>query len=824
MKKTDGKKTAMPLQMNLLTQEERKKIDWYTIPPFAKLQPTNVFHREQDEVAAERVAAANIAPKNLHVLARAAVYLDEEKGQRKISVSDQENLFLDGQEQILKIIQKKTGEKERLFLSISADDYYKLYVNGTFVTQGPAPAVPEQYYYNELDLTDYLQPGKNVLAVHLYYQGLINRVWNSGDNRFGLYAKLRAETKKHEMGLQWRYQICKAYSSGGTVGYETQFLENFDSRLWEADWNSLDYDDSTWERMIPWDAADYQLLPQPTRQLSVYEKKPIFMEIREDRSLFIDFGEEVTGGLRLCARGHAGDELLLRFGEECTENGHVRFELRCNCRYEERWTLADGVCRLEPYDYKGFRYAEILPVKKLRLVLSDAQDRAEADDILLSQIRAEVRHYPMDEAACRLECSEALLSDIFRICKNAVRLGTQEGYLDCPTREKGQYLGDAIVTAHAQILLTGETALLRKCIRQFLLTQKTSLGLLAVAPGAFMQELADFSLLFSQLLLLDYSFTGDAVFLEECYPAAAEVVVAYARYARPDGLLEQVSEQWNMVDWPENLRDGYDFPLTRPIVAPGCHNVINALYIGAVKTLEEIEEILNKTQQKRAGKHKGTLAGEAAYSGNITKAQLCQHAAESRAQGRSWQELAKRFQEVFFRGDTGLLADSETSMHCSFHANLYPLYFGLIPEEKEAHVAEWMTEKGLCCGVMISYYALKALAGAGHWDAVYQLIMNPSEHGWVNMLREGATTAFEAWGKEQKWNTSLCHPWASAPIPLLIEDIAGFQPDPKQPSGFRFEPHIPKQLKKLCLEVPFRGKQYRITSENGNAVCEELRE
>ena len=35
------------------------------------------------------------------------------------------------------------------------------------------------------------------------------------------------------------------------------------------------------------------------------------------------------------------------------------------------------------------------------------------------------------------------------------------------------------------------------------------------------------------------------------------------------------------------------------------------------------------------------------------------------------------------------------------------------------------------------------------------------------MLDEGATTCYEAWGKEQKWNTSLFHPWASAPAILL---------------------------------------------------------
>ena len=38
---------------------------------------------------------------------------------------------------------------------------------------------------------------------------------------------------------------------------------------------------------------------------------------------------------------------------------------------------------------------------------------------------------------------------------------------------------------------------------------------------------------------------------------------------------------------------------------------------------------------------------------------------------------------------------------------------------------------------------------------------------WMNMLSEGATTTYEAWGKEHKWNTSLIHPWATAPAIVL---------------------------------------------------------
>lgn len=227
-------------------------------------------------------------------------------------------------------------------------------------------------------------------------------------------------------------------------------------------------------------------------------------------------------------------------------------------------------------DYKGFRYAE--------LVLSPG--------VRVTRVEAEVRHYPMDETRCTLSTDNPALDGIFRICKNGVKYGTQEAYLDCPTREKGQYLGDAVISAHAHVWLTGDVQMLRKCIAQFAHTAGICPGLMAVAPGAYMQEVADFSLLWSQLLLLDYQFTGDREFLKKYLPTAEGIIRHFRRYEREDGLLEQVADKWNLVDWPENLRDGYDFKLSRPVVAPGCHNVVNALYVGAVKTFEELMDIL----------------------------------------------------------------------------------------------------------------------------------------------------------------------------------------------------------------------------------------
>lgn len=702
---------------------------WMTIPEWAGVKQIDVFRREQDNSPKPETAA----PQNLHVLVRGRVELPP----------------------------------GNYTLRISADDYYHGWLNGAWLGQGPAPAYHDRYFYQEYPVAG----GRTVtVALHLYYQGLVNRVWNSGDGRFAVWAEfVRDGETIARCDEGWRYQICTAYS-GDTVGYDTQFLENFDSRLWPESWEQPGFDDSGWGRLAPAAWADYRLSPQPAANLwrgraDAVDRRPV------SGGMQLDFGRERVGTLHAAAKGRAGEKLILRFGEELDETGRIRFDMRCNCRYEETWTLADGVSTLHQFDYKAFRYVEILGLE---------------DGPGISKCWVWERHYPMDEGLCTLSCKRDQLEDIFRICKNAVRCGTQEAYLDCPSREKGQYLGDAVITARTQVWLTGKTDLLRKCVRDFMASARVTPSLMAVAPGSLMQEIADYSLLFPALPLTDYDFTGGKGFLRECYPAVEGIANYFAQYRRPDGLLENVSHGWNLVDWPENLRDGYDFSLTRPVVGKGCHNVINALWYGFLRMKEKMERTLALPQTNESSR------------------------------------VGAAFLRTFWRGSQRLFADSEESARCSLHANLYPACFGLTPTEGADAYETLLLTPGRACGVFPMYFALRGLGRLGKYDTLYRLLTRDDQYGWRNMLAEGATACYEAWGKDQKWNTSLCHPWASGAIPLVIEELAGLRLDPEGAGGFRFEPHLPKQLDGFALQAPLRGRLLRVENQDGQAVLTVL--
>ncbi len=647
---------------------------------FSLLKPIDVFHKEHEKKSLTKIDEKY---KNRHILFRKKFSLDSFK---------------------------------TAVINITADDYFKLYINGKFVMQGPPPSYPNAYLYMQKDVSEYLRSGENVIAVHTYYQGLINRVWVSGDLRESFWCELLVDGKIQDSSDEsWKCSDHTAYSACGVFGYDTGFAERYDGRAKEVGFEKIDYNDEAWQNASVYENADYKLKKSPIKPLDVYYVKP--NDVRKNgNAYFLDFGREYAGQLYAKAKGNSGEEIVLRYGEELTDENKVRYNLRCNCKYEERWILSGGADELNQFDYKAFRYAEMVV----------------PDGAVITDIKMLVRHYPFDKKAVYRSIN-ADLDKVLRLCEDTVHFGTQEVFVDCPTREKGQYLGDAFISGRAQAILNGDATLLKKAIVDFCNSAFISQGIMAVSTSSFMQEIADYSLLFAPLVLWVYRFDGDKEFLNHVYPYVKGAFEYFCKYENESGLLEGVTEKWNLVDWPENLRDGYDFPLTNPI-GKGVHNVINAFWIGFLKSFDEISEILGFTTANKA------------------------------------ETAEKCYIEAFFDKNIGLFCDSEKKAHSAIHSNVLPLYFG-IKKDDDTFIKNAIglieKKKLTSMGVYMSYFALSALKKKDEYEKAVTLATD--EKAWLNMIAQGGTSAFEAWGKEQKWNTSLFHPWAVAPLIVFSE-------------------------------------------------------
>ncbi len=644
------------------------KGQWITNAEFAVLSPLSVYHRQLEPVSLDPKG-----PKNRHILFRRSFFYTPDSG--------------------------------RVMLYISADDYYKLYINGQFVTQGPAPGYPHHYYYNTVDVTDFLSEGENVMAVHTYYQGLINRVWVSGDDRHGLLLDMVQNGKVIlSSDTAFRCAVHSGYRAGEIWGYATQFAEHYTSGTPEEGFEEPDYDDRTWEPALPRKTADYDLYPQPTALLIFEKILPVSVE-RTGNVIRYNFGQVYVGYPVVRAQGACGDTVEVRCGQELEPDGRVRHRMRANCNYAETWTLSGKSDTLHQYDYKAFQYIELcLPAG------------CEIEDAYIL-----ARHYPFTLKA-KPNTEDATLLRIWELCCNSMYWGVQEVIQDCMDREKGNYLGDGCYTALTHYALTHDPSQLKKLVDDSLRTSFINGGLMTCAACSFMQEIAEFPLMLFPTLVRYHELSGDTAYITEKYDELVRVLDFYrTSYAGEDGLLANL-DKWCLGEWPEPYQDGYDVDIKEGKVCPEVHNVINAHYIGALQAANQLAKIAKKSP-------------------------YCDTRVPREA-----------FFAAFYDKEKHLFCDSVTSRHISLIGNAFPFMYGLFPEgEATAEAIKKLIQDRGFTRVMLfgAYPILEGLRKRGESDMIRECLLD--EGAWLRMLREGARVTYEGWGRDCKWNTSLFH-------------------------------------------------------------------
>lgn len=654
-------------------------------------------------------------------------------------------------------------------LYITGDDLYKLYLNLEFVGEGPAQSYPFAYNYNCYDVTDLIKPGKNTVGVHLYYQGLFNIYLLSADNLSGMIAQLEItyEDESREViasDRSWKYTECEAYTAKYLYGYQTQFSEDIDFGKIPRGWLDYAYDDTAWEKSIvcakPY-PTEYNLLPQITPTVEHRKVYPTAIK-KIDGGYFYDFGKEVTGSPVFEISGAKGDKIELRFGEELLPDGRVRFELRANCIYRDVLTLSGGTDLVEYFDYKGYRYLEVLGVP----------ENFDAESIYTL-----CRHYPFPQRHATFECSDEKMNRIWDICVQGVKIGTQDTYYDCPTREKGGFVGDALISGLSHLILTGDARIYKKFVADCQNTSRYCPAIMAHLPSYDINFCADYSALIPLFLEEYYNCTGDVEFLRDSVGVAEGIWEYFSQFLGDDMLLHAIKHMDKvpsemstiLVDWPQNLRDGYDMESAER----GVCTSVNIFFYGFHKTMEKIYTVLGDEEKSEKSRSIREAMGRALI-------------------------------EYTYDEESGLFRDSEASTHSALHANALALFYELTPPRGYEPIVNLIMKRRLNCGVYFAYFVLRGLFGIGKHSEALDLLCGEDEHSWVNMLRSGASTCMEAWGPDQKWNTSWCHPWSSSPIYFYTSEIMGIKRTSPGKLSFKISPKLDGRLDfaKITLPLP----------------------
>jgi hypothetical protein len=139
---------------------------------------------------------------------------------------------------------------------VTGDTRYKLYVNGTLASLGPARNDSKHWNYETVDLAPYLKEGKNVFAAQVWNEGNFTPVPNA-TIRTGFLMMGEGDAKIINTNNTWkciqdlsyeplRQQVPGYYALGAG--------ENIDMYKHISNWNDPNADLSSWK-----DAAPYEL-------------------------------------------------------------------------------------------------------------------------------------------------------------------------------------------------------------------------------------------------------------------------------------------------------------------------------------------------------------------------------------------------------------------------------------------------------------------------------------------------------------------------------------------------------------------------------------
>lgn len=694
-------------------------------------------------------------------------------------------------------------------LYISADRFYQVFVNGTWLGNGPPPSAPWFHYYDEYDLGKYLRRGENCIAVVVYHVSA--QPCGDADGR-GRGALLLEVTDAHDAPVvhtdaTWRARPADAwqkntYHYGNVVA---PYVEAFDARREPEGWREGTFGDSSWPaagvitstrrrdsdnppaagpwsklvpRDIPFMARDtvlpervthveesVDLQPKSTNLapgLSMTGKPVEYTRCEHVENLCREDGAAVFESSREHLNLDFGSlyspAVVLDFGRIVA--AHVRLDLEgpagtiIDIGYAERLIdghfniNVDGAATADRYTLKdGSQVFESFAWKAFRYL--KLRFRCCPGPVTVRGVQAITSTYPYEERG-QFQSDDETLNDVFRISKHTVRLCSNDSVMADAWREKAQWLGDvSLVTLPTIHTCFGDTALPRKFLLQAGQHQ---------FPTGLLANVSNFNSMARHRTwtkaIPDYSLWWIGALLEQFLYTADEDLLhrLYPQALRIlDTHLDYLNDQMLIGHMPYWL-----FIDWADVEKNGVCTAYNAIFYRALGCLQQLAQF------------KGDQ-----YTADLTR--------DIRT------AMKAAFHPTLFDHKRGCYADANIdgtlSDKISEHGNMTPIWAGLCDLEQARKLASTVFEgEGPFTEAQPFYMAvvLPALARAGRFDLALDLI----RRRWgKRMLDLGATSVFETWHADGRWTSgsftgllnSTSIAWSASPADFLIRHILGLR-------------------------------------------------
>jgi len=652
---------------------------------------------------------------------------------------------------------------------VSADNRYKLYVNGSQVSLGPARGDLDHWFYETVNLAPHLKAGKNVLAAV---------VWNGGEyapfaqmtyrTAFILQGDTEAE-REVNTGPGWRVTQNGAYQpvvfrpSDPRLFYQYYAGGALDSLRADAypwGWQETGFDDAGWQapRVIGpgcpphqtnptrWTLVPRQIPPledRPQRFAALRRAEgvpapagfvngtsPVTVPPRTKAALLLDQGVLTMGYPELVVSGGKGSTVRLTYAEAPFNLAESKRLYRNIKVHRDQTDGADilgiydvfvpdgGTGRLfSPLWFRTFRY--------VKLEVQTGEEPLRVEDV-----RSRFSAYPFAENA-RFESDAPDLSRIWAAAWRTARLCAHETYMDCPYYEQLQYFGDTRIQSLVSLYVSGDDRLVRNAIRLGDWSRNPE----GLTMSRYPSELPQYTPLFSvvwALMVKDYwAHRRDDAFVQSFLPGIRTVFAWMARQVGRDGLVPALP------------------------------------YLDFVDSQYPRDKILEASESKGMAVHSLFLA-----HGLDELAPLFEHYG-FREEAAGYRQLASQLKEATRRlcydPGRGLFADTPGKKSFSQHANALAVLTDAVPAAEQALLLEkTLADTSLVpCELYFQFYLFNALGKAGLGDR-YVGLLQP----WRNMLQTGLST-FSEWEVQPR---SDCHAWSASPNYHLLSLVCGLTP------------------------------------------------
>ena len=349
---------------------------------------------------------------------------------------------------------------EKAKISICGLGFYALYINGVNVTKGvlaPYISNPDHVcYYDDYDITHLLYKGKNVIGIILG-NGFINSIggyiWDFDKAAFRSAPKvaleLIAECDGYEsvcIEADESFKVCPSPITFDDLRYG----EYYDARKEIENWNTPDFDDSTWKNAISAEAPQGEFKICKAEAIKTAEiLKPQNIIKCKDGYVY-DFGVNTAGLCKLNIKDSTrGQTLTLRYFELMRDGepfiDTTVFPISRFSDYRDLNQKDIYICRgdaqeewMPRFTYHGFRYALVSGITE-----------SQANEELLT-------YHVMHSALKRVgdfKCSDETVNKLFEMAVNSDLSNFYYFPTDCPHREKNGWTGDIATSCFHQMLL-----------------------------------------------------------------------------------------------------------------------------------------------------------------------------------------------------------------------------------------------------------------------------------------------------------------------------------------------------------------------------------